>query len=95
MYLHVFHPVEITDKGKPVHHWDTRNVAIVSEKPDRIDDWALAALRDRWEYGRRKYEAVLYDIYDIVPGMEIVANGYDQATLEVDGPTQRSHVLRP
>jgi len=73
MYLHVFHPVK---------EWDTRNYAIVSDKPDRIDDWLLTRLHEEWKYP--SYDAIQYDVYRIEAGMELRAEGYDAAELIVN-----------
>ena len=80
LYIHVFN----VDPDE----WDTRNVGIVSESPDpmedtdiRMDEFGHGPFRDT---PRVPYEGdLIYEIIELVPGVEIRGNGYDRCSLEV------------
>ena len=78
LYLHIW--------NAPDDDWDTRNVGIVSDSQEPMDD---SDVRMR-VFGSGPYKDVprkphtgelKYEIIELVPGLELYAQGYDRASL--------------
>ena len=70
LWLHVFNP--------PKENWDTRNVAFVMDTPSFVDGLL--------EFQKHHTFSHTQEVYLLVAGMAIEANGYDRASLTVHLP---------
>ena len=82
MYLHVW--------NVPAEKWDTRNIGIVSDSADVMDDtdvrMRVFGAGPYIDTPRKAYaEELEYTVHEIKPGMEIYAEGYDRASIVVSG----------
>ncbi len=83
LYLHIW--------NAPADDWDTRNVGIVSDSPEPIDDtdvrmrvFGRGPFKDT---PRKPHDGKLnYEVVELFPGLELRASGYDRAELEYRVP---------
>ena len=85
LYLHVFN----ADSDE----WDTRNIGIVLDTPEKSDNLLAAIRYETFGRGpfkdtpRKAYEGeLIYEVYEIETHMEIYGSGYDRCSLEVTSP---------